>query len=165
MVSEVDTFFRKKKKMVRSIVFIGIIVLSVLSVKILGGIHHFKSEEIRAVKAKYEEGMDKEVWVYKRNIFRKKKKIKEIIYFRNGNKENEIDYKNGKVNGRARMWHESGRLRVEATYKDNRIHGVRIAYHKNGKVFCRAEYNEGKLLRKKNWDEEGNEIYLPVDRE
>jgi antitoxin component YwqK of YwqJK toxin-antitoxin module len=165
MDSEVNPSFIKKKKMVRFIVFIGIIVLSVLGVKIIRGIHHFKSDEIRVVKAKYEEGMDKEVWLYKRNIFGKKKKIKEIVYFKNGNKENEIDYKYGKVNGRARMWYENGRLRVEATYKDNKTHGVRIAYHKNGKVFCRAEYDEGKLLRKKNWDEEGNEIYLPVDRE
>jgi len=150
------------KKMVRYIVCIGIIVLGV---KILWGTHHFQSDEIRVVKAKYEDGMDKEVWIYKRNIFRKRKKKREIMYFRNGSKENEIDYKNGKVCGWARMWYENGRLRMEATYKDNKCNGVRIAYHKNGKVFCRAEYSEGKLLQKKNWDAEGNEIYLPIDRE
>jgi antitoxin component YwqK of YwqJK toxin-antitoxin module len=165
MASEANTSFLKKKKMVRPIVFIGIIVLSVLSVKILGGVHHFKSDEIKVVKARYENGMDKEVWIYKKKFFGKKKKIKEIIYFKNGNKENEIDYKNGKVNGWARIWYESGQLHAEATYKDNKCHGVRITYHKNGRVFCRAEYNEGQLLRKKNWDEKGNEIYLPIDRE
>jgi antitoxin component YwqK of YwqJK toxin-antitoxin module len=165
MAGEVGSSFIKKKKIVRFTVFIGIIVLSVLSVKILRGIHHFKSDEIRVVKAKYEDGMAKEVWVYKRNIFGKKKKRREIIYFKNGNKENEIDYKNGKVNGLARMWYENGCLRMQATYKNNKCNGVRIAYHKNGQIFCRAEYREGKLLRKKNWDEKGNEIYLPLDRE
>ena len=165
MASEVRYSSVKKKKLVRFTVFIGIIVLSILSVKILRGIYHFKFDEIRVVKARYENGMAKEVWIYKRNIIRKKKKIKEIIYFKNGKKENEIDYKNGKVNGLARMWYENGCLRMEATYKDNKCNGVRIAYHKNGQIFCRAEYSEGKLLRKKNWDEEGNEIYLPIDRE
>ena len=152
---------KKRKWLVGLFVIIGLIVAGVT---LLGGLRHSEHDEIRVVKAKYEEGKDKEVWLYKRNIFGKKKKIKEIVYFKNGNKENEIDYKHGKVNGRARMWYENGSLRVEATYKDNKTHGVRIAYHQNGQIFCRAEYDEGKLLRKKNWDEEGNEIYLDMDR-
>lgn len=157
-----DFYFKRNKKLIEILVFMGIIVLSM---KIFGVTHPFKFVEIRVVKAKYEKGLDKEVWIYKRNIFGKKKKLKEIVYFENGKIKVEINYKKGRVNGWARIWHKNGSLHVEATYKNDKCHGVRVAYHKNGKVFCRAEYNEGKLLRKKNWDEEGNEIYLPLDRE
>lgn len=157
-----ETEFKAKKRTTIFFVIIGIVVASVT---ILWGAHYFKHDEIRVVQSKYENGMDKEVWLYKKNIFGKKKKIRELTYFDNGNKETMVDYKNGTVNGRAKMWYENGKLHVEATYKNDKVDGVRITYHENGKVFCRAEYNNGKLLRKKNWDEKGNEIYLPVDRE
>jgi len=123
------------------------------------------SHHVRIVQAKYENGIDKEVWVYKKNIFGGKEKIKALTYYKNGNIETEVDYKCDKVNGWARMWYEDGLLYVEGTYKDSKPHGVRTAYHKNGKIFCRAEYDEGKLLHKENWDEEGNEMYLPLDRD
>ena len=156
-----DTGFIKKTT-VRFFLIVGIIILSA---KLLGGLSHFMHDETTEVKSKYDNGTDKEVWVYKKLFFGKKKKIKEITYFSNGNKESEVDYKHGKITGWARMWYKTGKLHVEATYKNNKPHGVRIAYHKNGRVFCRAEYHKGKLIRKKNWDEEGNEIYLPIDRE
>ena len=157
-----ETGFIKKKRNIRFFVFIGIVVASVT---ILWWIHHFKQDKIRVVKAKHENGMDKEVWVYKRSIFGKEKKIKEMTFFSNGNKESEVNYKKGKVNGWARMWYENGKLHVEATYKNSKTHGVRNAYHENGQVFCRAKYKKGKLLNKQNWDEEGKEIYLPLDRD
>jgi len=157
-----ETGFKEKKRMVRFFAIIGIIVASVT---ILWGIHYFKYDEITVVKTKHENGMDKEVWIYKRSIFGKEKKIKELTYFSDGKKETEVNYNNGKVNGRAWMWYENGKLHVEAIYKDDKVHGVRMSYHENGKKFCRAEYKNGKLLKKQNWDEKGNEIYLPVDRE
>ena len=156
-----ETEFKEKKRTARFFVIIGIIIASVT---ILGGIYYFGSNEIRVVQTKHKNGADKEVWVYKKSLLGKGEKIKEIIYFCNGNKKSEVDYKNGKVNGWARMWYKNGNVHLEATYKDNKTHGVRTAYHKNGQVFCRAEYENGKLLRKRNWDEKGNEIYLPLDR-
>jgi len=157
-----ETGFKKKKRMAKFLVIIGIILTSAT---ILWGMHSFKHEEIRVVKTKYENGLDKEVWVYKKSVFGKRKKIKEITYFDNGNKQTEVNYKKGKVNGWARMWYKNGNLHFEATYKNNKTHGVRKAYHENGQIFCRAEYKNGKILRKKNWDKEGNVIYLPIDRE
>ena len=157
-----ETEFKAKKRTTGFFVIIGIVVASVT---MLWGAHYFTYDEIRVVQSRYENGMDREVWVYKKNMFGKKKKIKEITYFSNGNKEHEVNYKHRKVNGWARMWYKNGKLRVEATFKNDRVHGVRTAYHENGQVFCRAEYKHGKLLRKRNWDEKGNEIFLPVDRE
>jgi antitoxin component YwqK of YwqJK toxin-antitoxin module len=69
------------------------------------------------------------------------------------------------VNGLAQMWYKNGKLHVEAQYRNNKTHGTRISYHENGQVFCRAEYEDGELLKKRNWDENGNEIYLPIDRD
>ena len=155
-----ETEFKEKKKTAIFLVIVGIIVVSVTT---LWGVHYFK-HEIRVVQSKHENGMDKEVWVYKKSFFGKEKKIKEIIYFFNGNKKSEVNYKNSKVNGWARMWYKNGNVQLEATYKNNKTHGVRTAYHENGQVFCRAKYKNGKLLRKRNWDEKGNEIYLPLDR-
>jgi len=156
-----ETGFNKKKRYVRFFVIIGIIVACVT---ILWGIHHFKQDKISVVKVKHENGMDKEVWVYKRSFFGKEK-IKMITNFSDGNKESEVDYKKGKVNGWARMWYNNGKLHVEATYKNSKVHGVRSSYHENGQIFCRAKYKMGKIISKRNWDEEGNEIYLPIDRE
>ena len=146
----------------RSVVITGLVILFVA---VFWGLHHFKQEDIRVVKTQHENGTDKEVWIYKKSIFGKKHKIKELVYYSNGNKESEIDYKKGMVNGWARLWHDDGKLHTEATYKNGKTHGIRTAYHKNGKIFCRAEYKKGELIQKKNWDEEGNEIYLPIDRE
>ena len=156
-----DTEFKGKKRRIKFFVITGIILASVI---LLCGIHYCKHNEPTVVKVKYKNGMDKEVWVYKKCVFGKEKKIMEIIYFDNGDKKSEVNYKKGKVNGWARMWYKNGNVHLEATYKNNKTHGVRIAYHENGQVFCRAEYKNGKLLRKKNWDEKGNKIYLPIDR-
>ncbi len=153
----------KKNRKNRFFVVTG---LFILCVAIFFGLHHLKSEDIRVVKSKHDNGMDKEVWVYKKNIFGNEKKVKELVYFDNGNKSSEIDYKKGKVNGWARMWFKNGTIHVEATYRNSKTHGIRRAYHKkNGRLFCRAEYKNGRLIRKRNWDKEGNEIYLPIDRE
>lgn len=153
---------KKKKKGFQLSVIIGAIILFAV---VITGIYYVKNDTVSIVQDKYENGVDKEIWVFKRKLFGKNIKIKEISYFANGKKESERDYKNGKVNGWARMWFESGQLHMEATYIDNKVHGTRTAYHKNGQMFCKAEYDHGKILGKKNWNEEGKEIYLPLDRE
>jgi len=151
-----------KNKSRKPFIVTGVIILCIV---ILAGVYYAKPGTITVVKEKYEDGVDKEVWIFDKSLFGKKVKIKEISYYNNGNKESEREYKNDKVNGWARLWYESGQLHMEATYIDNKVHGTRTAYHKNGQKFCQAEYDNGKILRKENWDEEGNEIYLPLDRE
>jgi antitoxin component YwqK of YwqJK toxin-antitoxin module len=135
-----------------------------LGVFILLGLVYVRQDGIRVVKGRHENGAAKEIWLYKRNILGKTEKYKEIAYFENGIKEYEVDYKNGRVEGWGKMWYESGQLRWEATYKANEPHGVRKAYYENGQLFCLAEYENGVLLRRKNWDEQGNEIYIDMDR-
>ncbi len=151
-----------KKKWLNLSVMISIVILCAA---IFFGTNYLKSGMITVVQEKHENGQDKEVWIYEQPMFGERVKIKEISYFSDGKKESEREYKNGKVNGWARMWFKNGQLYMEATYIDNKVHGERNAYHENGQVFCRAEYENGEILRKKNWDKEGKEIYLPLDRE
>ncbi|MGD8837857.1 MAG: hypothetical protein PVJ84_12740 [Desulfobacteraceae bacterium] len=157
-----ETGLIEKQRKTKKFLIIGIIFAFVL---ISWGIYHYGYSEIKVVQAKYENGIDKEVWVFERHIFGNKHKIKELTYYDNGNKESNINYRNGKVNGLAQMWYKNGKLHVEAQYRNNKTHGTRISYHENGQVFCRAEYEDGELLKKRNWDENGNEIYLPIDRD
>ena len=139
-------------------------VICAVAGAVLTGLVWFGREEIRVVKKRHDNGRAKEEWVYKRDILGRQEKVKEYVYFESGCKECEVDYRRGRVNGWARMWYESGQLYVEATYKNDRPHGTRLAYHENGQLFCRACYDNGKLLKRENWDEEGNEIYLDMER-
>ena len=150
-----------KRKMRMRRLFIGVIIPIAI---VAAGQFCYSQDAIRVTQKKFENGRDKEVWIYKINSLGKKEKIKEIAYYKNGNVEAEIDYKDGAVNGWARLYYESGKLHVEATYKNNKTHGVRNAYHENGQRFCRAEYDNGKLLSRKNWDEQGKEIYIDMER-
>ena len=152
---------KEKRKMGTRFLLIGAIIPIAI---VAAGQFCYSQEEIRVTQKKFENGRDKEVWIYKKNSLGKKEKIQEIVYYKNGNVEAEIPYKDGAVNGWARLYYESGKLHVEAIYKNNKVHGVRNAYHENGQRFCRAEYDHGKLLGKKNWDEQGNEIYLDLER-
>jgi len=94
--------------------FFTVTVLVLLCGAILFGIHLLnKPENLRVVKSKHDNGLDKEVWVYKKSIFGKEKKIKEFVYYDNGTKLSEIDYKKGKVNGWARLWFKNGGMNDE----------------------------------------------------
>jgi hypothetical protein len=136
----------------------------VVSAAIVAGVVCLSGKDIAVVKKWHDNGKPKETWVYRRDVFGREKKVRELVYFESGLKETEVDYRDGKVNGWARIWYKSGQLFLEATYKDNKMHGVRRAYYENGQLFCRAEFEEGQLVRRENWDEEGNEIYLDMDR-
>jgi hypothetical protein len=144
--------------------FILIAGIGAVAIAIAAGVVCLKHEEITVVKKWHENGKPKESWVYRKDILGRQEKVKEFVYFESGRKESEVDYRDGKVNGWARMWYENGQLFLEATYKNSKAQGVRNAYHKNGQLFCRAEFEQGRLVRRDNWDEEGNEIHLDMDR-
>jgi hypothetical protein len=144
--------------------FLLVLGVGAVGIAIAAGVVCLKREEVTVVKKWHENGNPKETWVYTRDVFGRQEKVKEYVYFESGMKESEVDYRSGKVNGWARIWYESGQLFLEATYKDSKMHGVRRAYHKNGQIFCKAKFEQGRLVERENWDEEGNEIYLDMDR-
>ena len=54
-------------------------------------------------------------------IYKNNEKIKEILYWDNGNKWNECDYKNGKQDGKGHEWRENGILMYEYNYKNGKL--------------------------------------------
>ena len=80
----------------------------------------------------YDDGTIKSISYHKitRNII---EKIKYQQFDRNGQKEYEGTYKDGKEDGKWTEWYENGQIKEEANFKD------------------------GELISEKCWDEDGNE--------
>ena len=58
-----------------------------------------------------------------------------IAYFDNGQKKEEIEYKNGKRNGLEIIWYENGRKRYESEWKNGQLNGLKISWYENGQKF------------------------------
>ena len=63
-----------------------------------------------------------------------------ISYYKNGNKESEVLYIDGKPEGKYLTWYESGELESETDYKNGLMHGKRIEYYKDGRIKQVVEY-------------------------
>ena len=57
---------------------------------------------------------------YKLNIYKNNKKIKEIWYWKSGNKIHEYNYKNGEYNEKQYGWFDDGKLNYEFNYKNGK---------------------------------------------
>ena len=100
-------------------------------------------------------------------------------YYMNGEKKSEVTYEAGERNGPHTSWHENGRKSVEGVFKNGKQHGSIRSYHENGRISCIKSnspngtdtawhengqkqsvytYSDGKLISRKAWDEQGNEI-------
>ena len=67
----------------------------------------------------------------------------------NGQKEAEINYKDGKPNGLITFWHENGQLKQEGNLMDGIQHGITIYYDKNGKEIVKQNWQYGELVFEK----------------
>ena len=63
-------------------------------------------------------------------------------WYKNGQKENEVNYKDGKHMS-TKVWKPNGEKCPETSFKDG--NGVEIAYHSNGQKFYEKNYKDGKL--------------------
>ena len=61
-------------------------------------------------------------------------------WYKNGNKESEINFTNGKINGLWTEWYENGNKRRESTYKDDYRDGLYTTWYKNGQKKCELIY-------------------------
>jgi antitoxin component YwqK of YwqJK toxin-antitoxin module len=75
-----------------------------------------------------------------------------------GQKWKEGTYIDGKLNGLYTGWHMNGQKMIEGTYKDNMEVGLWIEWHSNGQKASETTYKDGKVVSKKEWDEEVNKI-------
>ncbi len=70
-----------------------------------------------------------------------KKQTPVITYHPNGQKEDEVNWKDGKHHGVETSWYESGKKKFGANFKDDEAHGMTCYWHENGqkktgKILC-----------------------------
>lgn len=58
---------------------------------------------------------------------------------------------NGKMEGKAIIFYESGGKQLESEYRNGQLHGTRFKYSKSGKIISKIEYNNGKIVKLKNY--------------
>lgn len=56
----------------------------------------------------------------------------------------ERPYKDGKKNGVAKQYYESGRLQTETPFKDGKENGVEKSYYENGRLQFKKPYKDGR---------------------
>ncbi len=75
-----------------------------------------------------------------------------VKYYKNGNRKNEITYKNGKPIGPARFYYENGHIREEGEWLIKHWIGEYRYYHDNGNLSYEFYYNaEGKRTGEQNY--------------
>lgn len=103
----------------------------------------FAQEQERHVVWKHKDGKPKVV-VYVDPA--SKEKLKEEIFYPNGQIDYVGHYKNGKEHGKWTYYWENGKLKSEEFYQRGLEHGVMFDYDEHGKPSIRYEYNKGQLI-------------------
>ena len=90
---------------------------------------------------------------------------KNILYWSNGQKKCEGNYKDGELDGVKTEWHFSEmwtpakktlpKMR-ETTYKDGEKNGVLAWWYSNGQKEGEGTYKDGELIESTSWDKYGN---------
>ena len=68
---------------------------------------------------------------------------KVIIYYENGKKEKEANYKDGKLDGLHVFWHENGQKSWEGNYKDGKEDGLLVEWYENGEKMQEGNWKDG----------------------
>ena len=72
-----------------------------------------------------------------------KQVVKTIRYYFNGERQEELQLKDGKKHGICTMWYMNGEKMYEAHYENDVLHGAFIQWYDNGKKDYEAEYSHG----------------------
>ena len=105
---------------------------------------HYKGNQriVDKVIYYYKDGVKESEYEYKNG----KKHGKAVYYYPNGQKKTVEHYKNGKLNGRYIKYYRSGKYSYEASYKDNVPHGTWIYYDENGNKTSEQHFENGELI-------------------
>lgn len=68
---------------------------------------------------------------------------KVIVYYENGMKEIELNYKNEKYDGDYISYFENGQIDEKETYADGKLNGTYLSYYDNGKIAVESNYIDG----------------------
>tara|TARA_B100001057_G_scaffold90975_1_gene87275 strand:- start:756 stop:1226 length:471 start_codon:yes stop_codon:yes gene_type:complete len=77
----------------------------------------------------------------------------------NGQKELEANFKSGKKDGLGVIWYENGQKKLEGNWKDDKQDGLLTTWHENGQKRFEVNYKNGKKISGKYWNSKGE----PVD--
>jgi antitoxin component YwqK of YwqJK toxin-antitoxin module len=67
-----------------------------------------------------------------------------IAYYPNGQKKNEANYKNDKLNGLWTAWYESGQKQLEGNCKDDKNYGLWTEFSENGQKLSELNFKNDK---------------------
>ena len=73
----------------------------------------------------------------------------------NGQKQGEMNFKDGKPDGPSNMWHENGQRAMEASYKNGKEDGLYTEWFENGQKAMEENYKDGKKISEKFWNSKG----------
>ena len=76
-----------------------------------------------------------------------------------GKREQEGNFKDGKVDGLSVEWHENGQKAAEKNFKDGKEDGLFVLWHENGQKMAEGKAKNGELVSAKFWNSKGK----PVD--
>jgi hypothetical protein len=81
-----------------------------------------------------------------------------VVYFVNGHKSHQINYKDGQYFGEFISYHPDGSKSYVQHYTTNGANGEDTGYYPSGKIAYRAQYKDGKPVGTWTWYDEAGEI-------
>ena len=83
-----------------------------------------------------------------------------VVWHKNGQKESELNYKDGKMDGLWTQWHENGQKQREVNFKDGKEDGLAVMWHKNGQKGAECNWKDGKSIKGsvKFWNSKGQSV-------
>jgi len=77
------------------------------------------------------------------------------LWYENGQKRWEDNYKDGKKDGLLTLWYENGQKRFEVNQKDGKVDGLGASWHKNGQKEAEVNAKDGKMVTMTKWKPSG----------
>lgn len=78
-----------------------------------------------------------------------------IHYNKSGHYDFVRNFKNGKLHGEYKSFHDNLTLRTDAYYKDGKLHGKSIDYFLSGEIEKIEKYNHGTMISSREYHENG----------
>ena len=97
---------------------------------------------IEEVKERYDDGKLKVVDYYKK-VGDNQELVRKREYHKNGKIEVEVNYKDGKLDGKSTLYYENGQMELVGNYKDGGRDGKWIRYLKNGQIWGEKNWKDG----------------------
>ncbi len=78
--------------------------------------------------------------------------------YESGQKEVEVNYKDGKAEGLGVSWYENGKKKGEENIKNGKRDGLAVQWYENGKKKGEGNFKDGELVSAKYWNSKGERV-------